>query len=299
MERKIQFFLGKGGVGKSTLSVLKAMYLAGQGKPVLLISMDPAHNLGDIFKTKFSGRAKTIRPELTVIETDHKKWARRFLKTAENSIRENYRYLTAINLDKYFDLLKFSPGIEEYALLLAFDEYYTQYRENRAHIIVDMPPTALALRFFNLPSVSLLWLTKLLKLRKEIIDKKELITRIKLLDKEVETDRIIKNLHQQITRYTSIQTILMNPELTEVNLVVNPESLSLSEAKEISDVIAGLRINPGCIYLNKKSGKSGRKHSMDLFKAYAHREIPLSEPELIGLDNLDFFLAGHNDLFIP
>ena len=297
MDRKLQFFLGKGGVGKSTLSVLKAMHLARQEKSVLLISMDPAHNLGDIFQTKLSGRAKNIRPNLEVIETDHRKWARQFLKTAENSIKESYRYLTAINLDKYFDLLKYSPGIEEYALLLAFDEYYTRYEADHANIIVDMPPTALALRFFNLPSVSLLWLNKLLTLRKDIIDKKELITRIKILDKEIESDRILKNLHNQISRYESIQTVLTNRDLTDVNLVINPESLSLNEALEIRDVIAGLGMDPGCLYLNKLSAKSAGKNPGTLFSKYSQREIPLSDQELIGLDNLDSFLAGHYNLF--
>lgn len=297
MDRKLQFFLGKGGVGKSTLSVLKAMHLARQEKSVLLISMDPAHNLADIFQIKLSGRPKTIRPNLKVIETDHRKWARQFLRTAENSIKESYRYLTAVNLDKYFDLLRFSPGIEEYALLLAFDDYYARYGSDHAHIIVDMPPTALALRFFNLPSVSLLWLNKLLNLRKDIIDKKELITKIKILEKEIETDRILKNLHQQIARYETIQTILRNGELTEINLVINPESLSLNEATEIRDVISGLGIHSGYLYLNKLSAKSAGKHSRAMFRDYSEKEIPLSEQDLIGLENLDSFLAAHYNLF--
>ena len=44
---KILFFMGKGGVGKSTLSTLTAIYLAKNGNKVLLTSLDPAHNLAE------------------------------------------------------------------------------------------------------------------------------------------------------------------------------------------------------------------------------------------------------------
>ena len=39
------FFTGKGGVGKTSLSTAVAIYLADQGKRVLLVSTDAASNL--------------------------------------------------------------------------------------------------------------------------------------------------------------------------------------------------------------------------------------------------------------
>ena len=46
---RYQFFLGKGGVGKSTCAALTATFLS-RTCSVLLVSLDPAHNLGDIFQ---------------------------------------------------------------------------------------------------------------------------------------------------------------------------------------------------------------------------------------------------------
>ena len=43
------FFTGKGGVGKTSLACATAVRLAEQGKRVLLVSTDPASNVGQVF----------------------------------------------------------------------------------------------------------------------------------------------------------------------------------------------------------------------------------------------------------
>ena len=43
------FFTGKGGVGKTSIACATAVRLADQGKRVLLVSTDPASNVGQVF----------------------------------------------------------------------------------------------------------------------------------------------------------------------------------------------------------------------------------------------------------
>lgn len=43
------FFTGKGGVGKTSLACATAVCLADAGKKVLLVSTDPASNVGQVF----------------------------------------------------------------------------------------------------------------------------------------------------------------------------------------------------------------------------------------------------------
>jgi arsenite-transporting ATPase len=51
---KILFYTGKGGVGKSTMAASAAWQLS-QKSRVLIVSLDPAHNLGDIFCVSLNG----------------------------------------------------------------------------------------------------------------------------------------------------------------------------------------------------------------------------------------------------
>jgi arsenite-transporting ATPase len=48
-DRKILFFGGKGGVGKTTCASAVALAASRQGRRVLLVSTDPAHSTSDMF----------------------------------------------------------------------------------------------------------------------------------------------------------------------------------------------------------------------------------------------------------
>ncbi|MEN6464052.1 MAG: ArsA-related P-loop ATPase, partial [Syntrophaceae bacterium] len=56
---KILFYTGKGGVGKSTIAAATAKQLSDKYR-VLIVSLDPAHNLGDIFQLDLCGGEKRL-----------------------------------------------------------------------------------------------------------------------------------------------------------------------------------------------------------------------------------------------
>ena len=118
------FFVGKGGVGKSTSAALNAVFLAQKGFRVLIVSLDPAHNLSDIFQMNFSDKELKIASDISAIEVDQDQWIKAYLKDVRNQIKKTYSYLTAFNLENYFKVIKHSPGLEEYALILAFKHIY-------------------------------------------------------------------------------------------------------------------------------------------------------------------------------
>lgn len=288
------FFMGKGGVGKSTISVLKALSISRKNKSVLLVSLDPAHNLHDIFQTKIGEKPKKIAENLLVIQIDHKKWIGRYLSKVQKNVNSTYRYLTSVNLDHYFDILKYSPGIEEYALLLAFEEIAKKYKDKVNSIIFDMPPTALSLKFFRLPGLSLQWLDKLLELRNEIIHKRELITKVKLGKKEFQTDKVLKSLLDQRARYRRMQDIFENKRDADIGVVVNPDKLSLSETDEIIRIFSELNIPVSQIIMNKIQRVDDYDVWEKKYSDFDCKKYLLAGYELVGLENLRSYLSGDN-----
>lgn len=66
------FFTGKGGVGKTSIACATAVQLATQGKRVLLVSTDPASNVGQVFGERIGNHITMIAavPNLWALEID-------------------------------------------------------------------------------------------------------------------------------------------------------------------------------------------------------------------------------------
>src|SRR5690625_6557281 len=62
--KKIIFVGGKGGVGKSTSSAAIALESSSRGYKTLLISTDPAHNVGHVFDMKIGGKNSVVENNL-------------------------------------------------------------------------------------------------------------------------------------------------------------------------------------------------------------------------------------------
>ncbi|MEI8324047.1 MAG: ArsA-related P-loop ATPase, partial [Betaproteobacteria bacterium] len=54
------FFTGKGGVGKTSIACATAMQLAACGQRVLLVSTDPASNVGQVFGVGIGNQVTAI-----------------------------------------------------------------------------------------------------------------------------------------------------------------------------------------------------------------------------------------------
>jgi arsenite-transporting ATPase len=58
----LEFFIGKGGVGKTTLAAAYAVRAAARSRRrVLLISTDPAHSIADVLGVALGDRPKPVR----------------------------------------------------------------------------------------------------------------------------------------------------------------------------------------------------------------------------------------------
>lgn len=245
----IRFFLGKGGTGKSTMACVQAAKDSLTGNTVL-VSLDPAHNLSDILNVKLGHRLKKVAPGLRAVEVDERKMIKEYLKDLSMSMKRSYAYQSAFNLQKYFDIITSSPAIDEYALLLAFEKILNKHH-NAYSLIFDMPPTALSLKFFRLPGVSLKWLSHLKKMREDILKKKEIITRVKFGKATYEKDKILNKIINMSERYEKINELFRAKSPVSVIPVLNNDALSKSETVYILRELHEAGIHPPYLLLNK------------------------------------------------
>ncbi len=262
----IRFFLGKGGVGKTTTAAAYALKMAMKGFQTYIVSLDPAHNLGDVLDTELSDEPKKVYENLWAIEVNYEKMIKNHLKQLSEKIKDIYGYLKIFNLEKYVDVLRHSPGVEEQASLDKIIEIIRNYGEkNKADIIVfDTPPTGLTLRIMALPTISLIWIDKLMELRLAILERRRAITKITGEEYEVEIggkklkipvdaaeDPIYKELLNLKSEYDWIYNILTDPNKTLIALVINPEMLPILEAYRAYKFLSKIGIHTEYIILNK------------------------------------------------
>ncbi len=295
MKPQCLFFIGKGGVGKSTISAITSVHLANSGLDTLLVSMDPAHNQRDIFEIDFSEKPRRIANHLIVKEVDVDYWIKKYLKETEEQIKNTYTYQSAFNLQHYFKVLKYSPGLEEYALLLSFEDTIHTYK-GKDVIVFDMAPTALTLRFFSLPFITLIWLNELLQLRKKIYKKKEIISKIKIGKKEFERDRVKSKLEILIQNYQKLRDLFLS-DTAKVNLVMNDDSLSFSEAVRIRQRLNDIGINLHQVVINKAQNEEIPEKISIEFKNQKINMFPYSSKHLLGLHTITEYIDANKEIF--
>jgi len=254
--RNTIFFLGKGGVGKTTLSSAFALALARKGKNVLVASLDPAHNLGDALETTLNGRPKKVEPNLDALEVNLAEWVDKYLEESREQLKANYSYNMTLNLDSFFSILKYSPGTEEYAVLWAIEDIHCRLAPSYDFVVFDTPPTALSLRFLSLPAISGLWVAELTKLRERILKSRQTIVRLNpespvaasCVDKN--DDKVYGKLGSIRTRLKALDTLFSKHGFLSV--IVNPDDLSVFEALRIKEELLKLGIPLSAVCVNKQ-----------------------------------------------
>jgi arsenite-transporting ATPase len=145
------FFTGKGGVGKTSIACATAIQLADAGRRVLLVSTDPASNVGQVFGVNIGNRITAIAavPNLAALEIDPQAAAQAYRDRIVGPVR-------GILPDGVVQ------GIEEQLSgactteIAAFDEFTALLIESDLtagydHIIFDTAPTGHTIRLLQLP----------------------------------------------------------------------------------------------------------------------------------------------------
>lgn len=153
---RLTFFLGKGGVGKTTVSTAYALHASSKsGRNVVLISTDPAHSLADVLDTSLKSGIQTLRTagagKLSVWQVDAGARFQEFLdqyRDAITSLVEQGTFLSRNEIDSFLETTL--PGLAEVSALLTISDLLESGKFDE--IVVDTAPIGHTLQLFRIPT---------------------------------------------------------------------------------------------------------------------------------------------------
>jgi len=145
------FFTGKGGVGKTSVACATAVRLAALERRVLLVSTDPASNLGQVFGLTIGNHVTAIPavPGLAALEIDPEQAVEAYRERIIGPVRGMVpdEELASITEGLSGSCTTEIASFDEFTQLLTDDSAYGQYD----HILFDTAPTGHTIRLLQLP----------------------------------------------------------------------------------------------------------------------------------------------------
>lgn len=298
LEKKILFVGGKGGVGKSTSAAALALLHARNGRKTLLISTDPAHNIGDIFHKKLKNKPIKIEDHLDAIEIDPEAEAKQYIQTVKDNIRGVVKPTMKDEVNRQIDAASSSPGAEEAALFDRIVSIILDEGKDYDTIIFDTAPTGHTIRLLSLPELMSVWINGMLERRKKRNDN---YTQL-LNDGEPVEDPIFQVLQRRKERFSSVRKYLLDTSLTGFVFVLNPERLPILETGRAIKELHKHDIDVNTVIINKVLSEEvdgefwkKRKEVEKEYVAQIEKEfesqwkhyIPLFETDISSIDMLE------------
>lgn len=264
--KKILFFGGKGGVGKTTVSAATATACANAGARVLLVSTDPAHNLGHLFARKIGGHPIKITAGLDALELDPAETVNVHLKEIASALHQLMPPNLYAEVDKHMTLSKDAPGMHEAALLERIADVVDDGFSDYDHIVFDTAPSGHTARLMVLPEMMSAWTEGLIK-RREKADRfaefvRELGEDTSMQDKtignkddseQVRESHIRQILLRRRRKFTHLRDRIADTGLTSFVIVLAAERLPVLETIELHEQLKQANISVDCLVINKRS----------------------------------------------
>src|SRR5512135_3313231 len=171
------FFGGKGGVGKTVMAGSTALWLAKQGRRVMLASTNPVHSLSGLLGQNVLGKHTPVAgvPNLWAYEIETKETIERSKVEIRDKIKWFLKFADiSTKAEDFVESATMNPAFEESAMFenmidLMFKKEYDVY-------VFDTAPTANARRLLGMSKVYSLWVDKMLKSREEARSLRELLS---------------------------------------------------------------------------------------------------------------------------
>ena len=256
------FFTGKGGVGKTSIACATAVHLADSGRTVLLVSTDPASNVGQVFGCAIGNAIRQIPdvPGLSAMEIDPEAAAEAYRERIVGPVRGLLpdREIASIAEQLSGSCTTEVASFDEFTGLLTDDSVIGGFD----HVVFDTAPTGHTIRLLQLPGS---W-TDFLEAGKG----------------DASCLGPLAGLDKQRTAYAGAVAALKDPHLTRLVLVSRAQQSAVDEIARTHDELGRIGIHAGGVVVNGVLGEQGA--SEPLGRSIREREQTVLDtlPEALG-----------------
>ena len=278
--RRLIIVGGKGGVGKTTVSAAISWGLADRHPEAQLrvMSIDPAHSLGDAFDQPLGHEPTQLRPNLQAQEVSADAvldqfrvdylWELADMMAGDGDIAEGIQMAYGPAAWRQI-VAQALPGIDEMLSLITVMDLLE--RNDQQLIVLDTAPTGHLLRFLDMPTALGDWLGWIFKLW---IKYKDVVGRVEFMGR-------LRTLRQRVI---AAQAKLKDPQYTEFIGVVQNQSAILAEASRLNHTLVDKGIAQRYIIHNRY--QMGQDLPADLFPHQCIVRLPALAPSPSPFDQV-------------
>ena len=251
-QKRLLFFGGKGGVGKTTMAAAAGMAMARRGASrdasVLILSVDPAHSLADSLAQALDSRAAPVKESdgLWAMEMNAIELAHAFAEDNAGSLRtllERGTLLDRSDIDEFLELTP--PGVNEVMAVMEIARLVDEGKWDL--ILVDTAPTGHALRFLTMPGEMKRWVEAL-----DVMQRKHrYLRRCFGGDRRTPADtaeQLLGDLDQKAERAREMFSTGSQTEFVPVTIA---EPMALAETERLLVHLADAGIHPKRVVVNR------------------------------------------------
>lgn len=226
---------GKGGVGKTTFASALGLKLAKEKKKkVLIVSIDPAHSLGDSFDMEIGSKITKLTERLYGLEFDPVK----IFASERDMLIKALSSGSGIDIqalpvdEEMIDFLLDTQIPYEFAEGIGFMKLFYGLIEKQEYdtVIFDTAPTGHTLELLKLPEFLESFYGKMIRFRLKM---SSIFSRIKALfgfARDEKADIALKALEESKREIEIVRDVLMEEKKTEFIVVMIPNEMSILES---------------------------------------------------------------------